>query len=39
VIGSALVDKLDGAADVAAITERVNAFLGPIRAALDERER
>jgi len=37
VIGSALVEKLDGATDAATIAERVNAFLAPIRAALDQR--
>ena len=37
VIGSALVEKLEGAGDAAAIAERVNAFLAPIRSALDER--
>jgi tryptophan synthase alpha chain len=37
VIGSALVDTLAGASDVADIAERVSVFLSPIRAALDAR--
>ncbi|KRE94981.1 tryptophan synthase subunit alpha [Frateuria sp. Soil773] len=37
VIGSALVERLDGAASEAEIAERVQAFLPPIRAALDAR--
>jgi len=37
VIGSALVEKLNGASDAADIAERVSAFLSPIRAALDQR--
>jgi tryptophan synthase alpha chain len=36
VIGSALVEKLDGASDVIDIAGRIKAFLAPIRAALDE---
>jgi tryptophan synthase alpha chain len=35
VIGSALVDRLDGAANAQDIVARVDAFLRPIRAALD----
>jgi tryptophan synthase alpha chain len=35
VIGSALVDRLAGASDAEQATERVRAFLTPIRAALD----
>jgi len=35
VIGSALVDRLAGAADAGEAKERVTAFLAPIRAALD----
>lgn len=35
VIGSALVDTLTGASDAAEITARVDAFLQPIREALD----
>ena len=35
VIGSALVDRLDGAADAADAAARVTAFLAPVRAALD----
>jgi tryptophan synthase alpha chain len=37
VIGSALVESLNGASDAADIAERVSAFMSPIRAALDER--
>jgi tryptophan synthase alpha chain len=37
VIGSALVERLAGAATVAEIGERVRGFLAPIRAALDAR--
>ncbi|HET8900014.1 MAG TPA: tryptophan synthase subunit alpha [Rhodanobacteraceae bacterium] len=37
VIGSALVERLAGAADAAEIEGRVQAFLGPIRVALDQR--
>ncbi len=37
VIGSALVESLNGASDAADIAERVSAFMAPIRAALDER--
>ena len=36
VIGSALVERLDGATTAAEIAERVRAFLQPIRAALDK---
>ncbi|MDE2156599.1 MAG: tryptophan synthase subunit alpha [Xanthomonadaceae bacterium] len=35
VIGSALVDRLAGAADAADMVERARVFLAPIRAALD----
>ncbi|WP_158885327.1 tryptophan synthase subunit alpha [Rhodanobacter sp. L36] len=35
VIGSALVDRLDGATSAEDITARTHAFLAPIRAALD----
>jgi tryptophan synthase alpha chain len=35
VIGSALVERLAGAEDVEDVTARANAFLAPIRAALD----
>ena len=35
VIGSALVERLDGAGTAAEMAGRVEAFLGPIRAALD----
>jgi tryptophan synthase alpha chain len=35
VIGSALVEQLAVATDAEEITERVQAFLAPIRAALD----
>lgn len=35
VIGSALVERLAGATEAPEIAERVKAFLGPIRAALD----
>jgi tryptophan synthase alpha chain len=37
VIGSALVDRLAGAKDVAAATSKAREFLAPIRAALDAR--
>ena len=37
VIGSALVDRLAGAKDVAEATSKAREFLAPIRAALDAR--
>jgi tryptophan synthase alpha chain len=37
VIGSALVERLAGAATEAELRDRAHAFLAPIRAALDER--
>jgi len=37
VIGSALVERLAGAADAGEAAARARAFLAPIRAALDKR--